>query len=391
MPPISPKSSTDILYSLRPNVNDFYSVTASHFINAGFEGLEHFNFLLNTVIENVNLSSLEELNTVWACILYKGHGKDKESDRSYRTISSCPLMAKALDVYAGQLYGDGWLTAQAETQFQGPDSSHELAALLLTETINHSLYVSKQPLFVLLLDAKSAFDLMLKENIIVEAFKAGTSDQGLVYLNNRLENRQTYCEWEREIMGPIQDKLGVEQGGVNSDKLYKLASNNQLKPAMDSNLGADIGSSIISAIGQADDTALLSNSIHNIQNLVLLTLEYCQKYHVTLVPEKTKLLVFSPDDCEFLALYAKISSPVNINGMYIPFSDEAGHVGILRSVHGNKPHLLDRLSQKSNVFSSTSWNSQISQEQSSCNNEGRETLWNTSITVRPRRIGLIQF
>ena len=59
MPPISPKTSTEILYSLRPNVNDFYSITAAHFINAGFEGLEHFNFLLNLIIENVNLSSLE--------------------------------------------------------------------------------------------------------------------------------------------------------------------------------------------------------------------------------------------------------------------------------------------------------------------------------------------
>ena len=77
--------------------------------------------------------------------------------------------------------------------------------------------------------------------------------------------------------------------------------------------------------------------------MVILTLEYCRKYNVTLVPEKTKLLAFSPDDSEFLTMYAKIASPVNINGVYIPFSEEAGHVGILRSVHGNKPHLLDRL------------------------------------------------
>ena len=103
IPPLSPKHSTEILHSLRANVNDFYSITASHFINAGFEGLEHFNFLLNIAIEDVNLSSLEELNSVWACILYKGHKKDRESDRSYRTISTCPLIAKALDFYVGTL------------------------------------------------------------------------------------------------------------------------------------------------------------------------------------------------------------------------------------------------------------------------------------------------
>ena len=33
------------------------------------------------------------------------------------------------------MFESGWATAQAETQFQGTGSSHELAALLLTETI----------------------------------------------------------------------------------------------------------------------------------------------------------------------------------------------------------------------------------------------------------------
>ena len=154
MPPISPKHSTELLHSLRADVNDFYSITAAHFINAGFEGLQHFHFLLNTIIDDINLSSLEELNTIWACILHKGHGKDKESDRSYRTISTCPLLAKALDSYAGQLYGDGWADAQAETQFQGTGSSHELAGLLVTEAVNFSFFL---PSFL-----STSFSLTLK-------------------------------------------------------------------------------------------------------------------------------------------------------------------------------------------------------------------------------------
>ena len=91
IPDISPKTSTEILLSLKANVNDFYSITANHFINAGRSGFAHFHFLLAAIIVNVNLAGLDELNTVWACILYKGHGKDKQSDRSYRTISTCPL------------------------------------------------------------------------------------------------------------------------------------------------------------------------------------------------------------------------------------------------------------------------------------------------------------
>ena len=127
------------------------------------------HFLLSALIKNVNLASMEELNNIWAFILYKGQGKDKESDRSYRTISTCPILAKALDTNVGQLYAGEWAKAQAPTQFQGAGSSHELAPIMLTEAIHHSLHITKKPVFVLLLDAKSAFDKVVRECAIKNA------------------------------------------------------------------------------------------------------------------------------------------------------------------------------------------------------------------------------
>ena len=165
---------------------------------------------MNIIISNVNLFSLAELNSVWAMVLYKGHGKPKDSDRSYRTISTCLLLSKSLDKYIGNLYESGWAAVQADTQFQGSGSSHELAALLLTETVQFSLYSVKKPLFVLMLDAKSAFDKILAEFVIRNAFLAGSKDQGLLYLTDRLTNRKTYVEWDKCLMGPISDLLGVE-------------------------------------------------------------------------------------------------------------------------------------------------------------------------------------
>ena len=83
-------------------------------------------------------------------------------------------------------------------------------------------------LYVLLLDAKSAFDKILPEFIIRNAFLAGSRGQGLLYLADRLSNRKTFVEWDKCLMGPILDKLGVEQGGCLSDLQYKLANNEQL-------------------------------------------------------------------------------------------------------------------------------------------------------------------
>ena len=64
-------------------------------------------------------------------------------------------------------------------------------------------------------------------------------------------------------MGPIHDTLGVEQGGCNSDRLYKLANNEQLSTAQESLLGLKMNDIFVSSVGQADDTCLVSDCIFN--------------------------------------------------------------------------------------------------------------------------------
>ena len=69
--------STDILEKIRPAVYDFYSVTARHFLNAGEAlSIRHFHLLLIVLIGDINNISVDEVNTVHAAILFKGHSKD---------------------------------------------------------------------------------------------------------------------------------------------------------------------------------------------------------------------------------------------------------------------------------------------------------------------------
>ena len=63
-----------------------------------------------------------------------------------------------------------------------------------------------------MLDAKSAFDKVVRECAIRNAYLAGTTGHGLLYINSRLENRKTIVEWDKVLMGPVDDTLGVEQG-----------------------------------------------------------------------------------------------------------------------------------------------------------------------------------
>ena len=341
LPPISIADSTKILLKMKKSVSDFYSVTTLHYINAGEAGIQHFNFLLNCIIEDVNNASVEELNTVYALLLHKGHNKSKTSDKSYRTISTCPVISKALDLYIRDLNINKWKSQQAITQYQGENSSHDLAALLVTEVIQRSIFTLRKPVYLLFLDAKSAFDVVIPELLIRNMFLAGMDGNSILLMNQRLRNRHTYIDWNRTIMGPILDDHGLEQGGGNSSDLYKLYNNNLLKSTQLSQQGVDLGNNlVISSIGLADDTVLASNTVSSLWNILYLTLIYCEKYGVSLCPTKTKLLKLSSIDSTNLETF----NPIKIQDKNIEFSDVAEHVGILRSVDGNIPHIMQRIS-----------------------------------------------
>jgi hypothetical protein len=342
LPNISMVDSTKILNNMKSSVSDFYSVTTLHYINAGNAGFEHFNFLLNCIIDDVNNASIEELNAIYALLLHKGHKKPKTVDKSYRTISSCPLLSKALDLYVRQLHKDKWKKHEAPTQYQGEGSSHELAALLLTEVIQHSLFTLKEPIYLLFLDAKSAFDVVVPKLLLRNMFLAGMDGNTINYLNNRFLNRQTYLDWNKNIMGPILDQLGLEQGGINSGDFYKLYNNDLLLSTQKSQQGVNLGNDlVISSIGLADDTALPANNLFCLANILYLVLEYCKKYDVQLCPDKTKLIRLS-NNLEETDM--EMFNPISIAGKTIDFAYVAEHVGILRSVDGNLPNIMNRIS-----------------------------------------------
>ena len=340
LPQVSLKMSTSILKRIKPRVTDIFSITALHFINAGYAGLVHFNLLLNTFILDVNNCSIKELNTVYALLLYKAHNKDRVLDTSYRTISTCPLLAKGLDVHISDISLDFWNKEQAPTQYQGQGSCHELASLLVSEAILSSKSENK-PIFLLFLDAKSAFDSVFIPYLIRRLYMSGMAKQALLYLDNRLSSRVTVCEWDKAFVGPIVDEHGLEQGGVYSSDGYKIYNNELLLQSQASGLGVNLHNvQVVSAVGQADDTVLMSDSISKLNLLLQLCLNYCKKYCVELSPSKTKLMVIPPSK---KALYIPYN-PLKIAGEKINFVEEAEHVGVLRSIHGNTPNIVQRIS-----------------------------------------------
>ena len=84
------------------------SIAPNHYLYAGPAGVKHYHLMLNALLLNVNNTVIDEVNNAYACILYKGHSKDRSSANSYRTITTCPVVAKGLDLYVRDRYLELW-------------------------------------------------------------------------------------------------------------------------------------------------------------------------------------------------------------------------------------------------------------------------------------------
>ena len=122
-----------------------------------------------------------------------------------------------------------------------------------------------------------------------------------------------------------------------------------LDTAQSSNLGVHMGGNLVlSAVGQADDTGILSNDLCKLKLILKLVTDYCTKYNVKLSSSKTKLMEISPPRFKSKPLY----NPIEIDGLEIKFVEQAEHVGVLRSTNGNMPNILQRISDFKNALGS---------------------------------------
>ena len=101
--------------------------------------------------------------------------------------------------------------------------------------------------------------------------------------------------------------------------------------------------------GQRGVVVVSSNDIYMLYNLLVHALDYCRKYHVQLCADKTKLLMYT-DKTVSVPL-----NPIVINGEQVDFSDEAKHVGIVRSTHGNLPNLMNRIQCSKAATNAVGW------------------------------------
>ena len=158
------------------------------------------------------------------------------------------------------------------------ENSSPLLCELLLEEFERENKDLKRPTYIAMLDAKSAFDVVVHANLIRRLHQYEFSDQSILLINSLYENAVSHIKW-KNLMSEQNFKIeqGVRQGGVLSADLYKLYINPLLNFLDDSGLGGKIGNINVCAPTCADDVALIPYNPLDIQTMVDIAVDFSKR------------------------------------------------------------------------------------------------------------------
>ena len=182
-------------------------------------------------------------------------------------------------------------------------------------------------MYVALLDAKSAFDVVTHESLLRKLYLAGIEGSVWKLLHSLHINSTSVVKSNGLISDPFPINQGVKQGGILSADLYKLYINDLLKNTEKSGLGAKIGTIHCAAPTCADDVALVSDNPHELQVLINMAFHYSCKERYKLQPLKSVILPIYPNKRKI----SEITHTWSLGTSVMPIVDKATHMGLLRT------------------------------------------------------------
>ncbi|CAC5362389.1 unnamed protein product [Mytilus coruscus] len=151
-------------------------------------------------------------------------------------------------------------------------------------------------------------------------------------------------KWKGEISDKFPIQQGVRQGGVLSTHLYKVYINNVLNELMKSRVGMKIGNIYTGTPTCADDIALLSDDIEELQIMLNTVLRNAKQDRVTIHPTKTNAVIINKGKT------VRKNLQWNLGTTCITPTNQTKHLGIIRAeIKENNIIVEDRLAGHSTL------------------------------------------
>lgn len=142
-----------------------------------------------------------------------------------------------------------------------------MASLLCTEVIAESLD-NKQPVFLVVLDAQKAFDVVDHSCPKLKSFSCSPDSKCWKREANLLDGLSASVRIDGTFSRNFRIRQAVGQGKVLSLSQYKIYINDLLTDLANSNIGAYIGPIYTGVMAYADDILLAANNCADLQVMI---------------------------------------------------------------------------------------------------------------------------
>ncbi len=302
----------------RNKAADIHGLTAEHLIHAGPAAIQTIQLIMNQIVMSCKLPSDQKTGALTP--VYKK--AESHNPFNHRGITVTPVFEKLTESH--NLHQSTPILMPTQSKLQRgftTDTPPLLAGLLIQEVIS----TTKSPVYLCMLDVKTAFDTVWHEALLRQIFLDGIDGPLWRSFRDLYSDAVSKVRWCDRLSDPFPILQGVRQGAVCSAELYKRFNNPLLNRLSSSGVGARIGHLMIPAPTCADDIALMATDPVELQILINIVQEFSQEMRYELQPKKTSILIIRPDDtpCKFL-----------LHGQPISVKTVVEHLGVSRDKSG---------------------------------------------------------
>ena len=207
------------------NASDIYGLMIEHVVYGGDELAQSFLSIINCIKSGVVPDSLK--NGLLTPI-FKNKGSRLDA-KYYRGITVLPVFCKLIDSINKAAIVEQLDSTQSSLQRGFTAGTSPLNAALILEEARRESKDQKKPFILLLLDAKSAFDVVNHRNMMRRFYHCGIQYAHWSLINSLHTNATGSVKWRGEVSNPYLVEQGIRQGGIISTYLYKVYVNSVLK------------------------------------------------------------------------------------------------------------------------------------------------------------------
>ena len=162
-------------------------------------------------------------------------------------------------------------------------------AFVLQEAINH-LRSRKKKAYTAYLDVRKAFDTVWHDGLFLKLL-FGFPRYIWSILRNWYSHNTSAVLWNSSISHPFPIHQGVRQGAVLSPLLYSIFVNDLLLHLSSSGHGTSVNGIFCGSPMFADDLALVSESVSDLQSILNIVTHYANTWRYKLNASKSSILV----------------------------------------------------------------------------------------------------